>query len=83
MSDARNEFIAGRLSDREDEAAWRDTRVEWETQRALDLGLGARWVSTAEMRAHWAAERAAVEAQSHREHVAELARAKEQRGTAA
>ncbi len=73
---AYNEWAADALNDRDEQAAW-------EQQRNDDLVLGGRCVSTAEMMRRWAAERAAVEAQSHREHVAELARAKEQRGTAA
>lgn len=53
--DGRNEWIADALNERDD-------RAEWEAQRNADLGLDVGWVSTAEMVASLAAERAEVEA---------------------
>jgi hypothetical protein len=65
MSDARSEWIAGRLTDRGDEAEW---RAAYEAQRVVDLGLDAGWVSVREQIESWAADRAAVMAEYEPRH---------------
>ena len=73
MSD-RADYIAGRLLDRDDEAAWRESRAEYEAQHAEDLALERRPVSTGQMVDRWTADRAAVEAASAEAHDAERPR---------
>jgi hypothetical protein len=60
MSDARSEWIAGRLTTADEEA---DFREHFEAQRAVDLGLDVGWCSEREQIESWAAERAAVMAE--------------------
>jgi hypothetical protein len=79
----RDEFVLGALIHREQQEKLEESRAEWEAQRADDLMGGRRFPTDAEMCAQWAAERAAVEGPAHEAHVAELARNKQQRGTAA
>ena len=74
MSD-RADWIAGRLLDRDDEAAWRESRADYEAQHAEDLALARRPVSTRQMVDRWTADRAAVEAASAEAHDAMTARA--------
>ena len=63
---ARNEWAAEALMDGDEQAAW-------DQSRNVDLGLEPGWISDAEQRAWWASDRAAVEAQSHRDHLREVA----------
>lgn len=70
----RDDYIVGRLLDRDDEAAWRESREDYEAQRAEDLALDHRPVSNGEMRDRWARDRAAVESASAEAHEAEQAR---------
>ena len=62
----RDEYIAGRLIDG-------DEQRDWEAQRDVDLGHDVGWVSTDEMVETWARERRKVEDRSELEHIAEKA----------
>ena len=67
----RDDYVAGRLLDRDDE---REHRLAWEAQQAEDLGLDRRHVTRDEMIEHLAAERRAVEgaaAEAHERHLAQ------------
>lgn len=83
MSD-HHDYVLGRLIDREQQQELDDNQAEWAAQRDADLALEPwRYPTDDEMWARINAERAEVEAESHKAHVAELARNKQQRGTAA